>query len=141
MGSCKNTQPRIIIPIGIEQLQPSSSSLQNVEWLAIITVFLLQDLHHIEYLPSTKLREWCAQNTKRLDFVELLPISFFDLVDKCLTVNPRQRISAEDALRHEFFAPCYEELKKHKQLRHGVEPASKCSRLAHRPYLTNQGLS
>ncbi|KAJ6415668.1 hypothetical protein OIU84_004464 [Salix udensis] len=48
-----------------------------------------------------------------------VPSSLIDLVDKCLTVNPRLRISAEDALKHEFFAPCHESLRKQKLLRQG----------------------
>lgn len=61
-------------------------------------------------------------NTKRRDFLKVIPSSLFDLVDKCLAVNPRLRLSAEDALKHEFFAPCHESLKKHKLLRQGLAP-------------------
>lgn len=73
-------------------------------------IFLLQDLLDVQFLPSMKLRDWCKQNTKRPEFLDLIPRSLFDLVDKCLIVNPRQRISAEEALRHEFFSPCHEGL-------------------------------
>ncbi|KAK9273516.1 hypothetical protein L1049_018326 [Liquidambar formosana] len=58
------------------------------------------ELFDIKYLPSVELQNWCKINTKRPDFFKLIPRSLFDLVDKCLTVNPRQRISAEEALRH-----------------------------------------
>lgn len=51
-------------------------------------------------------------NSKRPDFLKEIPKSLFDLVDKCLTVNPRLRITAEEALKHEFFAPCHEVLRK-----------------------------
>ncbi|KAG5523716.1 hypothetical protein RHGRI_030635 [Rhododendron griersonianum] len=68
------------------------------------------DLLDVQFLPSMKLRDWCKQNTKRPEFLDLIPRSLFDLVDKCLIVNPRQRISAEEALRHEFFSPCHEGL-------------------------------
>ncbi|XAR54897.1 Non-specific serine/threonine protein kinase [Bertholletia excelsa] len=78
------------------------------------------DLYDVQFLPSVKLQDWCKQNTKRPEFLEIVPRSLFDLVDKCLTVNPRLRISAEEALRHEFFAPCLESLRKERQLRKGL---------------------
>ncbi|XP_068650965.1 uncharacterized protein [Aristolochia californica] len=71
-----------------------------------------EELLDIQSLPSVKLREWCELNTRKADFLDQVPMSLFDLVDKCLTVNPRSRISAEEALRHEFFAPCREALRK-----------------------------
>ncbi|KAG8662314.1 hypothetical protein MANES_01G087300v8 [Manihot esculenta] len=78
------------------------------------------ELYKIESFPSATLREWSKLNTKRRDFLDIIPSSFIDLVDKCLTVNPRLRISAEDALKHEFFAPCHESLRKHRLLRQGL---------------------
>lgn len=78
------------------------------------------DLLDVKYLSPINIREWCARNTRRPDFLRAIPRSLFDLVDKCLTVNPRQRISAEEALSHEFFAPCREALKKHRLLRQGL---------------------
>ncbi|WOL07624.1 hypothetical protein Cni_G16369 [Canna indica] len=76
-----------------------------------------QELFDIRSLPSLELREWCQLNTRRPEFTEVIPDSLFDLVDKCLTVNPRCRITAEDALMHEFFAPCHESLRKQRMLR------------------------
>ncbi|XP_059443355.1 uncharacterized protein LOC132175423 isoform X2 [Corylus avellana] len=70
------------------------------------------DLYDTQYFPSIKLQDWCETNTKRPEFLEVIPRSLFDLVDKCLTVNPRLRISAEEALNHEFFAPCHESPRK-----------------------------
>ncbi|XP_043715218.1 cell division cycle 7-related protein kinase-like [Telopea speciosissima] len=86
------------------------------------------ELFDIQALPSIGLREWCEVNTKRPDFLELIPRSLFDLVDKCLTVNPRLRISAEEALRHDFFASCHENLRKHRLLRRGpsLDSGSPC---------------
>ncbi|KAK9203399.1 hypothetical protein WN943_013653 [Citrus x changshan-huyou] len=78
-----------------------------------------EDLYAARSLPPINLPEWCKLITKRPDFLEVIPSSLFDLVDKCLTVNPRLRISAEDALKHEFFAPCHEMLRKQKLLRQG----------------------
>ncbi|GAB2209710.1 hypothetical protein Droror1_Dr00026933, partial [Drosera rotundifolia] len=65
------------------------------------------DLFDVKFLPSTKLLDWCKANTKRKDFLETVPSSAFDLIDKCLTVNPRLRITAEEALQHDFFASCH----------------------------------
>lgn len=59
-------------------------------------------------------------NTRRLDFIEMAPDSLFDLVNKCLTVNPRRRITAEEALMHDFFVPCHERLRKQRILRKAV---------------------
>lgn len=75
---------------------------------------MLQDLYDKQSMPSIGLRDWCSLNTKRSEFLEVIPATLFDLLDKCLTVNPRVRISAEEALRHEFFAPCHESLRKQK---------------------------
>ncbi|XP_050230192.1 uncharacterized protein LOC126679245 [Mercurialis annua] len=75
------------------------------------------ELYNVAPLPSIPLREWCKINMKRRDFLNEMPGSLFDLVDKCLIVNPRLRISAEDALKHEFFGPCHESLRKQRQLR------------------------
>lgn len=76
-----------------------------------------QQLLDAKYLLSKKLRDWFKLNTNRPELLEDLPRSFFDLVDKCLTVNPTWRISAEDALKHQFFATCHEELQLQRWLR------------------------
>lgn len=75
------------------------------------------ELLNTKYLPATELQRWCKMNTKRPEFLKLIPTSLYDLVDKCLIVNPRLRISAEEALRHEFFTPCHESLRKQRMLR------------------------
>lgn len=61
---------------------------------------------------NMSIEEWCRKNTKRPEFFESIPPSLFDLVNKCLCVNPRQRIDADEALEHEFFAPSREALKR-----------------------------
>ncbi|XP_052211017.1 uncharacterized protein LOC127813922 [Diospyros lotus] len=99
------------------------------------------DLHDVKFMQSTKLREWCKQNTRRPDFLEAIPRSLFDLVDKCLTVNPRLRISAEEALRHEFFAPCHESLRKVRLVRQEVGSEMGAARLRHRQPQTCEGVS
>ncbi|VYS62975.1 unnamed protein product [Arabidopsis thaliana] len=48
---------------------------------------------------------------KRRQFLDAIPRPLLDFVDRCLTVNPRRRISAEDALSHEFFHPVDETLR------------------------------
>ncbi|ONK73463.1 uncharacterized protein A4U43_C04F31780 [Asparagus officinalis] len=84
------------------------------------------DLLDVRFLKTTELRDWCAMNTKRTDFLEQVPQSLFDLIDRCLTVNPRRRITAEEALMHSFFTPCHESLRKQRLLRrtNGSEPGS-----------------
>ncbi|CAL9156934.1 unnamed protein product [Musa hybrid cultivar] len=76
-----------------------------------------QELLDFRSLRSTELREWCVLNTKRPELLEVIPRSLFDLVDKCLTVNPRCRITAEEALMHDFFAACHESLRQQRKLR------------------------
>ncbi|KAK6146415.1 hypothetical protein DH2020_020284 [Rehmannia glutinosa] len=78
------------------------------------------DLLDVKYLSPVKLWDWCARNTRRPDFLEAIPKSLFDLVDKCLIVNPRHRISAEEALGHDFFMPCHEALRKQRLRRQGL---------------------
>lgn len=75
------------------------------------------ELLDIQLLSSTKLQEWCRINTKRPNLFKLIPGSLFDLIDKCLTVNPRLRITAEEALGHAFFSSCHESLRKQRMLR------------------------
>ncbi|XP_022933036.1 serine/threonine-protein kinase RIM15-like isoform X2 [Cucurbita moschata] len=77
------------------------------------------ELFNIKSFPAMDLQSWVKVHTKRLDFFKLIPRSLFDLVDKCLTVNPRQRITADEALRHEFFNSCHDKLRKQRILRRG----------------------
>ncbi|KAM0832366.1 hypothetical protein ACQ4PT_064947 [Festuca glaucescens] len=72
------------------------------------------ELFEAKFLQSVDLRTWCVANTRRPEFLKQLPDSLFDLVDECLAVNPRCRITSEDALLHEFFTPCHESLKRQK---------------------------
>ncbi|ESQ55741.1 hypothetical protein EUTSA_v10024346mg [Eutrema salsugineum] len=67
-----------------------------------------EELYESRYLKRMELRKWCEINTKRRDFLDVIPRSLLDLVDKCLTVNPRLRIGAEDALKHDFFYTIHE---------------------------------
>ncbi|KMZ63739.1 hypothetical protein ZOSMA_39G00100 [Zostera marina] len=75
------------------------------------------ELLNVQSLQLMEIKNWCQKNTRRPEFLEEIPCALFDLVDKCLTVNPRQRIGAEDALMHDFFSPCRESLKKQRLLR------------------------
>ncbi|TVU31657.1 hypothetical protein EJB05_23353, partial [Eragrostis curvula] len=70
------------------------------------------ELFDIKFLHSVDLKEWCTANARRPEFVEMIPDSLFDLVDKCLAVNPRCRLTSEDALMHKFFAPLRDSLRK-----------------------------
>ncbi|CAA7041777.1 unnamed protein product [Microthlaspi erraticum] len=70
-----------------------------------------EELYEARYLKGMEFRKWCELNTKRRDFLDAIPGSLLDLVDKCLTVNPRLRISAEDALKHDFFRSIHETLR------------------------------
>ncbi|KAF0930101.1 hypothetical protein E2562_030276 [Oryza meyeriana var. granulata] len=83
------------------------------------------DLFDIKSFNSVDLRKWCAANMRRPEFFKLIPDSLFDLVDKCLSVNPRCRITSEDALMHEFFAPIHE-IRKHKMPRRPIPSNSPC---------------
>ncbi|CAN1333808.1 Cell division cycle 7-related protein kinase [Linum perenne] len=88
------------------------------------------DLYNTKSLPSLSLREWCRLNTKRRGFLDRMPASsLIDLVDKCLIVNPRSRISCEEALKHEFFAPLYEMARKQKLARQGTNTDSSKTRV------------
>ncbi|XP_031501927.1 uncharacterized protein LOC116265467 isoform X2 [Nymphaea colorata] len=78
------------------------------------------DLLDISAVPSMKLRDWCEQNSRKPDFLKRMPDSLFDLLDKCLTVNPRLRIDAEAALEHEFFSPCREAIRNNRIRRRGL---------------------
>lgn len=82
-----------------------------------IFVLLFQELYESKYLKGMKLIKWCELNTKRREFLDAIPRSLLDLVDRCLTVNPRQRISAEDALKHDFFHPVHESLRNQRLLK------------------------
>ncbi|CAN6288757.1 unnamed protein product [Urochloa humidicola] len=75
------------------------------------------DLFDVKSLHSVDLRKWCVANTRRPEFLKSIPESFFDLVDKCLAVNPRCRLTSEGALMHEFFAPCRDSFRKLKMPR------------------------
>lgn len=83
---------------------------------------ILQELYDARSLRSLELKEWCILNTRRPEFIEAIPDSLFDLVNKCLTVNPRCRIAADEALVHEFFAPCHESLRRQRMLRREAAP-------------------
>ncbi|WCJ25784.1 Protein kinase superfamily protein [Euphorbia peplus] len=95
------------------------------------------ELFKAENLPAISLFDWCIINSKKRDFIDLIPSSLIDLVDKCLTVNPRSRISAEDALKHEFFAPCHEGLRKQRLLRQGSSSNSSTNPPLHGKTIVN----
>ncbi|OMP07245.1 hypothetical protein COLO4_07512 [Corchorus olitorius] len=83
-----------------------------------------EELYRPQSLTSFNLREWCQMNTKRREFLKEIPSSLYDLVDKCLTVNPRLRITSEDALKHEFFASIHETFRMYRAHKQGQKLAS-----------------
>ncbi|OIW18824.1 hypothetical protein TanjilG_25267 [Lupinus angustifolius] len=82
------------------------------------------ELFDDRYLQSWDIKSWCKIQTKRPEFFEQIPKSLFDLLDKCLTVNPRNRIGVEEVLRHEFFASCHEIMRKQRMNRRAEAVAS-----------------
>ncbi|XP_014515189.2 probable serine/threonine-protein kinase cdc7 isoform X2 [Vigna radiata var. radiata] len=72
------------------------------------------------YLQSWDLEAWCKTHTKRPEFLEQIPKSLFDLIGKCLTVNPRNRLSAEDVLRHQFFDSLNDSLRKQRMIQRAI---------------------
>jgi cell division control protein 7 len=81
----------------------------------------LQELFDDQYLKSYDIETWCKTHTKRPEFVDQVPKSLFDLIDKCLTVNPRSRISVDEVLRHEYFSNCNCILRKQRMMRLGLD--------------------
>ncbi|CAJ1948988.1 unnamed protein product [Sphenostylis stenocarpa] len=79
------------------------------------------------YLQSWELEAWCKTHTKRPEFLEQIPKSFFDLIDKCLTVNPRNRLSADDVLRHQFFDSVTESLRKQRMMHRSIRSEAAAS--------------
>lgn len=66
---------------------------------------LSKELNSLKVQPIP-LSLWCEKNTKRPDILPLVPLSLFNLLEKCLQIDPRNRISAKEALQHEFFDSC-----------------------------------
>ncbi|BAT96845.1 hypothetical protein VIGAN_09015300 [Vigna angularis var. angularis] len=79
-----------------------------------------EELLDERYLQSWDLGAWCKTHTKRPEFLEQIPKSLFDLIDKCLTVNPRNRLSAEDVLRHQFFDSLNDSLRKQRMMQRAI---------------------
>ncbi|CAN8324855.1 unnamed protein product [Cochlearia groenlandica] len=99
----------------IAQLR-GSEELWEVAKLHNCESYFPEEMYESKYLKGMELRKWFELNTRRRDFLEAIPRSLLDLVDKCLAVNPRLRISAEDALKHDFFQPIHETLRKQRVL-------------------------
>jgi len=63
-------------------------------------------LQSLSHLPLT-VKDWVSSNARRADMRDKLPNSLCDLIEKCLQVDPNNRIDATQALCHEFFSPCH----------------------------------
>jgi cell division control protein 7 len=63
-------------------------------------------LQSLSHLPLT-VKDWVSSNARRADMRDKLPNSLCDLLEKCLQVDPNNRIDATQALCHEFFSPCH----------------------------------
>ncbi|CAH2078831.1 unnamed protein product [Thlaspi arvense] len=89
-----------------------------------------EELYESRHLKGMDFRKWCQLNTKRREFLDAVPESLIDLLDKCLTVNPRLRISAEDVLKHDFFHSVHETLRKQRPLKQQQQTQSQPSAVA-----------
>ncbi|GAU20223.1 hypothetical protein TSUD_352870, partial [Trifolium subterraneum] len=79
------------------------------------------ELFDDQYLKSCDIETWCKRHTKRPELVDQVPKSLFDLIDKCLTVNPRSRISVDEVLRHDYFSHINRILRKQRMMRLGLD--------------------
>ena len=52
--------------------------------------------------------DWCSTYARRVEMRERLPPALYDLLEKCLLVDPDTRIDASRALCHDFFSPIHE---------------------------------
>ncbi|CAM6107749.1 unnamed protein product [Calypogeia fissa] len=52
--------------------------------------------------PGVSVEEWSEKHSRRTDLKGRIPITLHDLIEKCLDVNPDTRITAEEALLHQF---------------------------------------
>lgn len=69
-------------------------------------LMMMQGLQSLSHLPLT-VKDWVSSNARRADMRDKLPNSLCDLIEKCLQVDPNNRIDATQALCHEFFSPCH----------------------------------
>ncbi|CAM6127383.1 unnamed protein product [Calypogeia fissa] len=52
--------------------------------------------------PGVSVEEWSEKHSRRTDLKGRIPTTLHDLIEKCLDVNPETRITAEEALLHQF---------------------------------------
>ncbi|KAL2634144.1 hypothetical protein R1flu_005623 [Riccia fluitans] len=55
-----------------------------------------------EKYPPVTIKEWCERHSRRSDLKGKVPAELFDLLERCLDVDPDSRITAEEALKHQF---------------------------------------
>lgn len=71
-----------------------------------------EDIEQIKSQPAIKfLNQQPFSKPKKIsDEIENYPNSkALDLIDKCLTFNPKKRITAQEAMKHPYFADIFEE--------------------------------
>lgn len=52
--------------------------------------------------PPITLKEWCDKHSRRPELKGRVPEELYDLLEKCLDVDPVNRITADEALSHQF---------------------------------------
>ncbi|KAL3693650.1 hypothetical protein R1sor_007301 [Riccia sorocarpa] len=52
--------------------------------------------------PPITIKEWCEKHSRRSDLKGKVPSELFDLLERCLDVDPDSRITADQALSHQF---------------------------------------
>ncbi|BFI30594.1 cell division control protein 7 [Marchantia polymorpha subsp. ruderalis] len=60
-----------------------------------------KELCAMRYPPIT-LKEWCDKHSRRPELKGRVPEELYDLLEKCLDVDPVNRITADEALSHQF---------------------------------------
>ncbi|EFJ27914.1 hypothetical protein SELMODRAFT_411946 [Selaginella moellendorffii] len=84
------------VPKTIQEIAKLCGTRELKELVGTKKTCFLEELKHD--CDGTSISEWIKSPE--------LPSSFLDLISKCLKANPEERISAREAMQHEFFSPC-----------------------------------
>ncbi|OAE26742.1 hypothetical protein AXG93_2471s1100 [Marchantia polymorpha subsp. ruderalis] len=99
----------------VEILEAVNQSGYLVSWCQLVAVAVrqitisvhkhrrseMQELCAMRYPPIT-LKEWCDKHSRRPELKGRVPEELYDLLEKCLDVDPVNRITADEALSHQF---------------------------------------